>query len=141
MNVHFKDVKGNIEQDFMPQKASDFVFYFPRGLYVGLFYPTPNFWFKEGGTTGGTIARNIIPFETVIIWIGIIGFIFALPNLPNRFSVFIILMLCTIFIYLHVITEPNLGPIVRKRYVFISTLIAFSYSYLLWRLSLWLRRA
>ena len=141
LNVYFKDAKGNIEQDFIPQKASDFLLYLPRGLYVGLFYPTPEFWFKEGGTTGGNIARTIIPFETVVVWIGIIGFVFAFYNLPNRFSILIILLLCLMFIYLHVITEPNLGPIVRKRYVFISMLIGFSYSYLIWRLSLWLKRA
>jgi len=140
LNEYFKDAKGNIEKNFIPQKASDFLFYLPRGLFVGLFYPTPNFWFKEGGTICGTIARAVIPMETIVLWIGVISLFFALRNFQNKISIFIILLVCLMFIYLHVVTEPNLGPIVRKRYVFINTITAFSYSYYAKRISLWLKK-
>lgn len=127
LNNYYKDAEGNIEKDFIPQRALDFLLYLPRGLFIGFFYQTPNFWFKEGGTTGGTIARYTVHFD--ILWVGILGLVFAWKSLNHKQAFLLILVLCLMYIFLHIITEPNVGQIVRKRHVFICILLAFSYAY------------
>lgn len=133
---YHEGAKGNIEENFMPQKATDLIAYIPRGLFVGFFYPLPGFWFKEGGSATGTLARSIIPLETIFLWIGIVLLPFSLYGLRYKPAVFVVLFLSAVFVYLHVVSEPNVGPIVRKRFVFTTTLIAISFAFLFGRLGL-----
>lgn len=138
LNEYFKDAAGNVDsKNFIPKNAMDFILYIPRAYMLGFLSPFPNVWFTNGGTAGGTIARYITPFETVLIWIGLS--LFLLWSIKSRaflnyqfLSVFII---CLIMIYLHVVTEPNLGPIYRKRYVFVLFLASTGYAYILEKLT------
>jgi hypothetical protein len=126
-----KGSAGAVDLDFMPQKASDFIVYTPRALLLGFFSPFPDVWFTKGGTPGGTLARYITPFETLIIWFGFFTFPFFLWKFRKRLDVYLIILSCILFVWLHVISEPNLGSIYRKRYVFVHTLIALSFANLL----------
>jgi hypothetical protein len=128
IHEYFKGAVGNIDTDFVPNKASDYILYLPRALLIGLFSPFPDVWFSKGGTAGGTLAKYITPFETIIIWIGVFSFIFAFVRFYNSPSFWIIFILSLIFIYLYVISEPNLGPIYRKRYVFLLLLLSINFA-------------
>lgn len=124
-------IKGSaaaIDLDFVPQKASDLIFYTPRALMIGFISPFPDMWFSEGGTAGGTVGRYIAPFETLILWFTLAIFPLAVLKYGKRSSFYLILLLIILFVWLHVISEPNIGTIYRKRYVFIHTLMAFSFS-------------
>jgi len=59
---------GAIDEDIKFRSVGNFIEYTPRALTVGFFSPFPRFWFSQGSTTGGTIARYITPFEAIYLW-------------------------------------------------------------------------
>jgi hypothetical protein len=59
---------GAIDEDIKFRSVGDFIEYTPRALTIGFFSPFPRFWFSQGSTTGGTIARYITPFEAIYLW-------------------------------------------------------------------------
>lgn len=123
-----KESAGAIDIDFIPKSVSDFIAYTPRALILGFFSPFPDVWFTKGGTPGGTLARYITPFETFITWIGLLLFFLFLWKFSKDVRVYLIFFTCILFVWLHVLSEPNLGPIYRKRYVFVHTLVALSFA-------------
>jgi len=120
--------KGAIDEDVKFRSVMDFIEYTPRALQVGFFSPFPNFWFTEGSTTGGTIARYITPFEAIYFYIAWLLLPFAVWMHRKKIWFWFILLVCLGFIWLHVVAEPNVGPIVRKRYGYVMLLSAISYS-------------
>jgi len=122
---------GAIEEEVKFHSVSDFIAYTPRALFVGFFSPFPMFWFTEGSTTGGTIARYITPFEAVYLYIAWLFLPIAIWIHRRKPWVWFLLIMCVGFVCFHVVAEPNLGPILRKRYGYVMLLSALSYSMLL----------
>jgi hypothetical protein len=119
---------GAIDEDIKFRSVGDFIEYTPRALTVGFFSPFPRFWFCQGSTTGGTIARYITPFEAIYLWFAWLLLPIALWFHRKTLWFWLVFLMCLGFIWLHVIAEPNVGPIVRKRYGYVMLLSAVSYS-------------
>lgn len=128
---------GAIDEDIKFRSVGDFIEYTPRALTVGFFSPFPRFWFSQGSTTGGTIARYITPFEAIYLWFAWLLLPIALWFHRKKLWFWLLFLMCLGFIWLHVIAEPNVGPIVRKRYGYVMLLSAVSYST---AVELWRRR-
>lgn len=128
---------GAIDEDIKFRSVGDFIEYTPRALTVGFFSPFPRFWFSQGSTTGGTIARYITPFEAIYLWFAWLLLPIALWFHRKKLWFWLVFLMCLSFIWLHVIAEPNVGPIVRKRYGYVMLLSAVSYST---AVELWRRR-
>lgn len=125
---HLSGMPGAIDEDIKFRSVEDFLKYTPRALFVGFFSPFPKFWFTQGSTTGGTIARYITPFEAIYLYIAWIIFPIALWINRGKPWFWLVLLMCLGFIWLHVVVEPNVGPIVRKRYGYIMLLSAIGYA-------------
>jgi hypothetical protein len=119
---------GAIDEDIKFRSVGDFIEYTPRALTVGFFSPFPRFWFGQGSTTGGTIARYITPFEAIYLWLAWLLLPIALWFHRKKLWFRLVFLMCLGFIWFHVIAEPNVGPIVRKRYGYVMLLSAVSYS-------------
>ena len=128
---------GAIDEDIKFRSVGDFIEYTPRALTVGFFSPFPRFWFSQGSTTGGTIARYITPFEAIYLWFAWLLLPIALWFHRKKLWFWLLFLICLGFIWLHVVAEPNVGPIVRKRYGYVMLLSAISYST---AIELWRRR-
>jgi hypothetical protein len=128
---------GAIDEDIKFRSVWDFIEYTPRALTVGFFSLFPRFWFSKGSTTGGTIARYITPFEAIYLWFAWLLLPIALWFHRKKLWFWLVFLMCLGFIWLHVIAEPNVGPIVRKRYGYVMLLSAVSYST---AVELWRRR-
>lgn len=128
---------GAIDEDIKFRSVGDFIEYTPRALTVGFFSPFPRFWFSQGSTTGGTIARYITPFEAIYMWLAWLLLPIALWFHRKKLWFWLVFLMCLGFVWLHVIAEPNVGPIVRKRYGYVMLLSAVSYST---AVELWRRR-
>jgi hypothetical protein len=128
---------GAIDEDIKFRSVGDFTEYTPRALTVGFFSPFPRFWFSKGSTTGGTIARYITPFEAIYLWFAWLLLPIALWFHRKKLWFWLVFLMCLGFVWLHVIAEPNVGPIVRKRYGYVMLLSAVSYST---AVELWRRR-
>jgi len=128
---------GAIDEDIKFRSVWDFIEYTPRALTVGFFSPFPRFWFSKGSTTGGTIARYITPFEAIYLWFAWLLLPIALWFHRKKLWFWLVFLMCLGFIWLHVVAEPNVGPIVRKRYGYVMLLSAVSYST---AVELWRRR-
>jgi hypothetical protein len=128
---------GAIDEDIKFRSVGDFIEYTPRALTVGFFSPFPSFWFSQGSTTGGTIARYITPFEAIYLWLAWL----LLPIAPwlhrKKLWFWLVFLMCLGFVWFHVVAEPNVGPIVRKRYGYVMLLSTVSYST---AVELWRRR-
>lgn len=124
--IYYNDASTNIEKEVIFQKAPDFLFYLPRGLFLGLFSPFPDLWFKKGDNLASTFKRFIVPFEMSVVWFGLILLPFSIFKYRKDLKFYLVLAICNLFIYLHVILEPNIGTIYRKRYGFLLLLIAIS---------------
>ena len=128
---------GAIDEDIKFRSVGDFIKYTPRALTVGFFSPFPKFWFGKGSTTGGTIARYITPFEAIYLWFAWLLLPIALWFHRKKLWFWLVFLICLGFIWLHVVAEPNVGPIVRKRYGYVMLLSAVIYST---AIELWRRR-
>jgi hypothetical protein len=128
---------GAIDEDIKFRSVGDFIEYTPRALTVGFFSPFPRFWFSKGSTTGGTIARYITPFEAIYLWFAWLLLPIALWFHRKKLWFWLVFLMCLGFVWLHVVAEPNVGPIVRKRYGYVMLLSAVSYST---AIELWRRR-
>jgi len=128
---------GAIDEDIKLRSVGDFIEYTPRALTVGFFSPFPRFWFSQGSTTGGTIARYITPFEAIYLWFAWLLLPIALWFHRKKLWFWLVFLMCLGFVWLHVVAEPNVGPIVRKRYGYVMLLSAVSYST---AVELWRRR-
>jgi hypothetical protein len=119
---------GAIDEDIKFRSVWDFIEYTPRALTVGFFSPFPRLWFTQGSTTGGTIARYITPFEAIYLWFAWLLLPIALWFHRKKLWFWLVFLMCLGFVWLHVVAEPNVGPIVRKRYGYVMLLSAVSYS-------------
>jgi len=119
---------GAIDEDIKFRSVWDFIEYTPRALTVGFFSPFPRFWFSQGSTTGGTIARYITPFEAMYLWLAWLLLPIALWFHRKKLWFWLVFLMCLGFVWFHVVAEPNVGPIVRKRYGYVMLLSAVSYS-------------
>jgi hypothetical protein len=119
---------GAIDEDIKFRSVGDFIEYTPRALTVGFFSPFPRFWFSQGSTTGGTIARYITPFEAIYLWFAWLLLPIALWSHRKKLWFWLVFLMCLGFVWFHVVAEPNVGPIVRKRYGYVMLLSAVSYS-------------
>jgi hypothetical protein len=119
---------GAIDEDIKFRSVGDFIEYTPRALTVGFFSPFPRFWFSQGSTTGGTIARYITPFEAIYMWLAWLLLPIALWFHRKKLWFWLVFLMCLGFVWFHVIAEPNVGPIVRKRYGYVMLLSTVSYS-------------
>jgi hypothetical protein len=128
---------GAIDEDIKFRSVGDFIEYTPRALTVGFFSPFPRFWFSQGSTTGGTIARYITPFEAIYLWFAWLLLPIALWFHRKKLWFWLVFLMCLGFVWFHVVAEPNVGPIVRKRYGYVMLLSAVSYST---AMELWRRR-
>jgi hypothetical protein len=128
---------GAIDEDIKFRSVGDFIEYTPRALTVGFFSPFPRFWFSQGSTTGGTIARYITPFEAIYLWVAWLLLPIALWFHRKKLWFWFVFLMCLGFVWFHVVAEPNVGPIVRKRYGYVMLLSAVSYST---AVELWRRR-
>jgi len=128
---------GAIDEDIKFRSVGDFIEYTPRALTVGFFSPFPRFWFSQGSTTGGTIARYITPFEAIYLWFAWLLLPIALWFHRKKLWFWLVFLMCLGFVWFHVVAEPNVGPIVRKRYGYVMLLSAVSYST---AVELWRRR-
>jgi hypothetical protein len=135
--MHLSGRPGAIDEDIKFRSVGDFIEYTPRALTVGFFSPFPRFWFSKGSTTGGTIARYITPFETIYLWFAWLLLPIALWFHRKKLWFWLVFLMCLGFVWFHVIAEPNVGPIVRKRYGYVMLLSAVSYST---AVELWRRR-
>jgi hypothetical protein len=135
--MHLSGRPGAIDEDIKFRSVGDFIEYTPRALTVGFFSPFPRFWFSQGSTTGGTIARYITPFEAIYLWLAWLLLPIALWFHRKKLWFWLVFLMCLGFIWLHVVAEPNVGPIVRKRYGYVMLLSAVSYST---AVELWRRR-
>jgi hypothetical protein len=135
--MHLSGRPGAIDEDIKFRSVGDFIKYTPRALTVGFFSPFPKFWFGQGSTTGGTIARYITPFEAIYLWFAWLLLPIALWFHRKKLWFWLVFLMCLGFIWLHVVAEPNVGPIVRKRYGYVMLLSAVSYST---AVELWRRR-
>ena len=135
--MHLSGRPGAIDEDIKFRSVGDFIEYTPRALTVGFFSPFPRFWFSQGSTTGGTIARYITPFEAIYLWFAWLLLPIALWFHRKKLWFWLVFLMCLGFIWLHVVAEPNVGPIVRKRYGYVMLLSAVSYST---AVELWRRR-
>ena len=123
-----KDANGNIDKNVIFRSGFDFLKYLPRGLIVGYFSPFPRDWFKKGDDLLSTFQRMVVPFEMIIVWFGLVFFIFSIPKYFKNNYFWFILLSSSILIYLHLIIEPNLGPLYRKRYGFLMLIVALGYA-------------
>jgi len=128
---------GAIDEDVKFRSVGDFIEYTPRALTVGFFSPFPRFWFSQGSTTGGTIARYITPFEAIYLWFAWLLLPIALWFHRKKLWFWLVFLMCLGFVWFHVVAEPNVGPILRKRYGYVMLLSAVSYST---AVELWRRR-
>jgi len=135
--MHLSGRPGAIDEDIKLRSVGDFIEYTPRALTVGFFSPFPRFWFSQGSTTGGTIARYITPFEAIYLWFAWLLLPIALWFHRKKLWFWLVLLMCLGFVWFHVVAEPNVGPILRKRYGYVMLLSAVSYST---AVELWRRR-
>jgi len=135
--MHLSGRPGAIDEDIKFRSVGDFIEYTPRALTVGFFSPFPRFWFSQGSTTGGTIARYITPFEAIYLWFAWLLLPIALWFHRKKLWFWLVFLMCLGFVWFHVVAEPNVGPIVRKRYGYVMLLSAVSYST---AVELWRRR-
>jgi hypothetical protein len=117
-----------LDQDVEFRSFLDFVKYTPRALFVGFFSPLPEVWFTKGSTGGGTIARYITPFEAIYLYIAWLLLPFAIYIHRKRLYMWLLLLMCIGYVWFHTVAEPNYGPIVRKRYVYVMFLSGLSYA-------------
>jgi ABC-type multidrug transport system fused ATPase/permease subunit len=135
--MHLSGRPGAIDEDIKFRSVGDFIEYTPRALTVGFFSPFPRFWFSKGSTTGGTIARYITPFEAIYLWFAWLLLPIALWFHRKKLWFWLVFLMCLGFVWFHVVAEPNVGPIVRKRYGYVMLLSAINYST---AVELWRRR-
>jgi hypothetical protein len=135
--MHLSGRPGAIDEDIKFRRVGDFIEYTPRALTVGFFSPFPRFWFSQSSTTGGTIARYITPFEAIYLWFAWLLLPIALWFHRKKLWFWLVFLMCLGFVWFHVVAEPNVGPIVRKRYGYVMLLSAVSYST---GVELWRRR-
>jgi hypothetical protein len=98
---------GAIDEDIKFRSMGDFIEYTPRALTVGFFSPFPRFWFSQGSTTGGTIARYITPFEAIYLWLAWLLLPIALWFHRKKLWFWFVFLTCLGFVWFHVVAEPN----------------------------------
>ncbi len=106
---------SNIDAYVRYKDIGDMLAYLPRAIQVSFLSPFPSLWVSSGNETG-RIGRILSGFETVILYIVLIGFLYALfkgirilePLLP-------VLIFSGVVIILLGFVVPNVGAIYRMR--------------------------
>ncbi len=114
---------GNLDEGWVPDSAWAHLRYLPRALEVGFLYPGPSLWFTPGGTPLGSLGRAVTPLEMLLTYLAYVGFALWLWRNRRYPWAWVLVLVPILFVWLHVITEPNMGAIYRKRFGFVQILI------------------
>ena len=119
MRKDFKYVNNgagsSIDVDVRYQQIEDVILYFPRAIQISFLSPFPTQWLSKGKQTG-RMGMIIAGFETVILYVALIGFIWVLfTNFHLIYALIPILLLSGIIIVLLGYAVPNVGTIYRMR--------------------------
>ena len=110
-----KNARSAIDENVQFMNLRDLFSYFPRALQIGFLSPFPQLWVSSGTSTG-YIGRIVAGFETLIMYVVLVGFFSAFfieiqilkPLAP-------VLIFSTVMIILLGFVVPNAGTIYRMR--------------------------
>lgn len=120
--------KSNFDYATLPSNGKEFLFYIPKGFFVGLFKPYPTEWFVLENRTN-KIFYLAASFEAIILYLGIMLFLFSLYRWRNKKSLFIMTFLCLSAIMIYGTVSYNLGCLYRHRGVFINIVCGIGLMY------------
>jgi hypothetical protein len=104
-----------IDENVLFMNLRDLFSYFPRALQIGFLSPFPHLWVSPGSETGH-IGRIMAGFETLIVYIVLIGFCSTFfIDVKTLESVTPVLLFSAVFIILLGFVIPNVGALYRMR--------------------------
>lgn len=114
-----------VDADIPLNSVSSFVQYFPRALQIGLLSPTPELWGGQGSTQAMTMARKVIGIIMPVFYICLLGAIIGIFIHRSNFKLWVMFFYSLFGILIYVYAYPNIGTLMRYRYVFHMTVISF----------------
>jgi len=106
---------SNIDNTIQYVNIRELVAYIPKAFQIGFLSPFPSLWFSQGSKTG-SIGRAISGFETSVMYLILIGFIFVIFMEIKIFKLLApVLIFSVIMILLLGLVVPNVGAIYRMR--------------------------
>lgn len=103
--------------------------YIPRAISIGLLSPFPNLWSGKGSTPAMTIARQGMGAFTLMNYLCLIGVLFAIRHKFKNPSALLILIFSLIGILAYSLVYPNIGSLIRFRFLFYTILTSFGFSF------------
>lgn len=123
LTYYLQPSDSTIDRDRIFRDMGSLFAYIPRAALIGLFSPFPNQWFKQRSTSGG-IVGIIVVAETVVIYFLIFGFGVYLFSSKIAWSVKVwLLLFCVIMILPLGLFVPNIGTLVRLRFIYLLPVI------------------
>jgi len=123
LTYYLQPSDSTIDRDRIFRDMGSLFAYIPRAALIGLFSPFPNQWFKQRSTSGG-ILGIIVVVETVVIYFLIFGFGVYLFSSKIAWSVKVwLLLFCVIMILPLGLFVPNIGTLVRLRFIYLLPVI------------------
>jgi hypothetical protein len=120
----YPDAATMLDKEFLPQRAVEFIHYFPRAVQIGLFAPFPVHWVSEAKSRGSNLMRRVTGGEMLLVYGAIMLLPFAVVALHRKLVFWVSLGFSSAMLLLYVYIAPNLGTLHRHRYVFLMTIIA-----------------
>jgi hypothetical protein len=114
-----------LDPEVRVQRPRALLAYLPRALFLGLFAPLPDTWFRQGGQV--RLAGHLLGGAEMVFMYGVmvLGLFRTLQNPKHeRFFLLSIALLGALALGL---TVPNAGTLYRLRYVFFVLLILLAF--------------
>ena len=125
---HSLTLGGTIIDNMIFKDYIDFILYFPKAFFNGLFSPLPRFWYGESSSLVMSYAKNIMGFMTIFSYLLIFVFIHSVwkKRFDLKFLGLLIILIGGICLIGY--SCVNTGTLLRYRYIFYILIICFGLS-------------
>ena len=103
--------------------------YVPRAISIGLLSPFPNLWSGKGSTPAMTLARKGMGVLTLVNYLCLIGVFFAMRERFKNPTTWLILTFSLSGILAYSLVYPNIGSLIRFRFLFYMMLTSYGFSF------------
>ena len=108
--------------------ASDLVRYLPRALVVGTLAPFPRMWVERGPRASSGAMRTAAAVEMAAVYAGLLALPYALWRWRRFLPLWVLLAFCGSLIALLSLVTPNVGTLVRLRYVYLMPVVGLGFA-------------
>ncbi|MBF0312047.1 MAG: hypothetical protein HQK52_01455 [Oligoflexia bacterium] len=116
--------RTSLDTDVVFNNNMDLIKYLPTAVGIGLFAPFPAQLFKGTGFWDTDGFMNFIIFaEMVIVYILVLGLVFIIKNIKNRFNFFIVFAISFSMTTLYGLMISNVGTLHRMRYPYLMIIV------------------